>query len=1083
VKLWEARVDNEVVNARADGDQTLVPLPARLNPNDPVSVALRLGQAANGSGTSVTLAAPRTAAPTVINEWTVRADSGRVLVPRGGNAELVSPALTESGLEWISGRSRFSAFFLLGFAALGAVFLRARSGWRVPLGLVACINVTIGALLLAAQALMLQRQNLRELTYAATMVPAGENVAMQLANVGEWRALLVGWGVALAVVGAGLLLALRLPAVRERWYSGLLLPVGIVLLTLGLLAQRGGAVLFYAGVGLAVYFMMFIPGANRWYRARRAKNQPPPIAPGSGPATVVSLLALIGVAGLTFGSAPTVRAEGEPSPWLQDGVRAAQSIVQTWTIRDDRLFAELEIAVRGGPADSFLLLRSPAVLTEFKGDGLRLSKVERGDDVVYFVVPERDGLLTARARFERPLPDRTRGLPLPTGPAATQRVTLELDQGGWEFTSPAAVQVLPTPGLGEGRSGATLVLAPHAAAEIHLQPKGRDPTAEATQFFAEAANLYVPGPGVVNGLTRVTVRPVQGRVTALELEVPAGLTVGDVRNGPIGTWRFDPQKRRLLLAVEPAQTETFRFDVETQLGTGALPFDLALEPLRILGAAGEVGTLALGFGGDAQPESVRPTGLSPVNVQDFDATLLPQSREGQALAALQQVWRYGQAGGRVELKVAPVAPEVRLASRQVLSLDDDRLVMAVDLNVAITRVGLFKLSFALPAGLEVEALSGPALSQWTEAQEGAQRIVTLHLNGRTIGDQSFALTLAGAAPHAQDGWSVPRLLVREATRQTGEVLLVPGKGLRLRAVEREKVTQLDPRSVGGLQPGTLAFRLLQDDWVLRVGIEALEPWTTVSALQEVTLREGQTLTRIALRYRVENAAVKHFRVRLPGLSEERARTVRATGSAVSDMVKLPGEADVWEIRFQRGIAGETDVQIEFQGLAAREQGQEPIATPEFVGARQVVQFVAVRGGGRLELDTGTPPRGWTRTDWSAVPANLQSRSDRTVPAFCFRVAEPEGALGVNVRRHDVAEALKLRVTQGELTTLFSPTGGAEGRCARKEHPPRSPAQGRPAVQHVRQWRERRRGARGGCVPLPCGDQHRRRPLGRRAARL
>jgi len=51
-------------------------------------------------------------------------------------------------------------------------------------------------------------------------------------------------------------------------------------------------------------------------------------------------------------------------------------------------------------------------------------------------------------------------------------------------------------------------------------------------------------------------------------------------------------------------------------------------------------------------------------------------------------------------------------------------------------------------------------------------------------------------------------------------------------------------------------------------------------------------------------------------------------------------------------------------------------------------------------------RGWQRVDWSAVPGNLQSASDRSVPVLCFRVAEPERPLSVNVRRHDVAEALK-----------------------------------------------------------------------------
>jgi hypothetical protein len=45
-----------------------------------------------------------------------------------------------------------------------------------------------------------------------------------------------------------------------------------------------------------------------------------------------------------------------------------------------------------------------------------------------------------------------------------------------------------------------------------------------------------------------------------------------------------------------------------------------------------------------------------------------------------------------------------------------------------------------------------------------------------------------------------------------------------------------------------------------------------------------------------------------------------------------------------------------------------------------------------------------------------------MPALCFRVAEPESALAVGVRRHEVAEALKLRVTAAELTTLFAPEG-------------------------------------------------------------
>ncbi|HWA24504.1 MAG TPA: hypothetical protein VG734_02435 [Lacunisphaera sp.] len=1023
VKLWEARVDNEMTNARVDGEYTIIPLPARLNPNEPVSVALRLGQAAAGSGRTVKLLAPRTLAPTVIGEWTLKSDAGYGLVPQGGNIEVIHPGLKETGYEWLTRHARLPLAMLFGLVALSALLLRSGWGWRLVAGMLFGLAAIWTAVSDAGNVISSQRGNVQEVTYAATMVPAGETVFIQVGNVVEWRAMIVGWGVAAAVAGMVLLGAGLLRARRGR--SALVVSPALALLATGLLAQRGGAVYFFIAAAVAIFLLLLLPALIRWKRGGDEEETLPPVEPGTGPAAVVSLLAVSLLGGLAPGSAPNLQATEivAPAPWLQPGAKAAQAMAQNWTIRENRLYAEVDLTIRGGPGDSFLLLRAPAVLTDFKGDGLRVGKVERDGTTAYYVAPDREGVLTAHARFEMPVPDRAAGIPLPTGPAATQRVTLELDQGGWEFVSPMAVQILPTPGLGEDRSGATLVLAPQGAAVIKLQPRRRNVAAEATQFFAEVVNLYVPGPGVVNGFSRVAIRPVQGRVAELDLDVPAGLTVGEVGKGPVGAWRFDPVKRRLHVAIEPAQTEAFRFDVETQLGAGALPFDLGLEPLRVVGAAGEVGTLALAFGGDAQPEAMKATGLSAINVQDFEASLVPATREGRPLANVQQVWRYGQAGGRVDLKVSAVAPEVRVAGRQVLSLDDDRLVMAVDLQVAIMRVGLFKLSFALPEGLEVEALSGAALSQWTEAQEGSQRVVTLHLNGRTIGDQGFSLTLVGAAPRPQAAWPVPRLRIREATRQTGDALIVPGKGLRLRAVDREKVTQVDPRTVGGLQPGTLAFHLLQEDWVLTLGLEALEPWVTVQALQEVTLREGQTLTRIGLRYRVENAALKQFRVRLPGLGEEGARTVRATGPAVSEIVRVAGEADLWEIHFQRGIAGETDVQIEFQGPAVRSQNQEAIPALVFPGARQAVQFVAVRASGRLELEAANIARGWTKADWSAVPADLQDRSDRSVPALCFRVAEPEGALLVGVRRHEVAEALKLRVTQCDLTTLFS-AGGA-----------------------------------------------------------
>lgn len=1028
VKLWEARVDNEVVTARTDGALTLVPLPARLNPNDPVVVGLRFGQAAGKNGSTVNLAAPRMAtASTVINAWNVRSDVGRLLVPQSGNAELLRPALTETGFEWLSTRARGVSLVTLMLLGLGVCLQRGSrsSSWRTTSGLAACGLAMGGALLLMVAAWVERRDNLHELIYAVPMVTGNENITLRVANVPEWRALVVGWGVAAILAGAGLLITGTTRRRGKRRFTGLLgdgfALAGVGLIAGGLLAQHGGAVLFFAAMSGMILWRIFVPGVNRWRQERRMRLAETILSgaePTSGAAPVLSWMVGMALTGLVVAGVQPSHAASTVSE------KAAQSVVQQWTIRGERLFAEADVVIRGVPGDSFLLLRSPAVLTDFRAEGLRVSKVERDGGTAYFAVPERAGLLMARVRFEVPLPDRTSPIELPTGPGVVQRVTVELDQGGWEIVSPMAVQVRVTADLGPDRSGATLVLAPQVKPIIQFRPKQRDVGAEATQFFAETANLYIPSPGVINGVTRITVRPAQGRVSALELEIPKGLTVGEVGRGPIGAWRFDSETRRLHLVLEPAQTSLFKFNVETQLGAGELPFALALEPLRVISADGEMGVLALAVGGDAQLESIRASDLSAVSVADFDSDLLPRGADGQPVATVQNVWRYGSAGGRVELKVVPVAPEVRAASRQVLSIDEERLLMAVELKVAIMRVGLFKLTFELPAGLELETLTGTALNHWTEAQDGDHRLVTLHLNGRTLGEHTFNLSLTGPAPRAQAAWAFPRFLIREATRPSAEVMIVPGKGMRLRAGEREKATPLDPRELGGVQSGTLAFRLLEDDWVLNLEIEMLEAWVTVQALQEVALREGQTFTRVGLRYRVENAAIKSARIRLPGLKAESLPTVRATGSAVSDMVQVADATDTWEIRFQRGMAGETDVQIEFQSPPESAGGRETIIPLEFLGVRQIALWAVVRTTGRLEVEPGQGPRGWSRVDWSSVPTTLQRRSDRSVPALCFRVAEPEGPFLLAVRRHGVAEALKLRVTQGNLLTVLAPTGAS-----------------------------------------------------------
>jgi len=163
-----------------------------------------------------------------------------------------------------------------------------------------CAVAVAGALWLTRMALIERRPNLQELAFAATMVPAGEAVSLLVSNLPGWRAMIVGWGVVAAAAGAGLILASAWrPRRTPASVFAVALPIGgTLLLATGLLAQREGAVLFFAATGAAVFLRMFIPGVIRWWRDRRDENAESLAEPGTGTAGAVSLLALIGLVAL-----------------------------------------------------------------------------------------------------------------------------------------------------------------------------------------------------------------------------------------------------------------------------------------------------------------------------------------------------------------------------------------------------------------------------------------------------------------------------------------------------------------------------------------------------------------------------------------------------------------------------------------------------------------------------------------------------------------------------------------------------------------------------------------------------------------
>jgi hypothetical protein len=1056
VRLWEVSVGGRPVTARQAGDETLIPLPATVDPNAPVEVKVRLGKPAIDRR-HVSLVLPTVFAPVLKTQWNVNADQNHVLVSSGGNVEPMMPSRWPNGFDWLANRG------LLPLIALAVLAVIAGIVGSTPFKLYAFAIAMVIAGAACWDALM-HTVPAAPLQLSLPVLASGESVKLEVTNIPAWRAFISWPGFAMVMFGTIVtFLAWR---VRESNLAWLVRWIAFGMIAIGLLLQTNGASWFFGLVMLAIAVIHLVPAAVQWNRNSRSRSatrttdvtsnaelDPHPAGGNPGSIVTTSILAfVVGSVGWCIPSRLDAAeiATAQVSTDELESIQSASSLTQKWnvSIREKRLIASADITLSGLPGDRFVLLRAPAVLTRFNGSGLRLSKLELPNQGVTYVVTitDTENEPSGNGSVEKPIDENTKaetvsetlplrryaasfefqfeaiqpasGIPVLTGGAALQQIELGYDEANWEVVclSAARIESLPVDQPGDSAVARVKMLLGPGPASVILRPQARDLTTEATQFFVEGAGLYSIGPGVVEGKHRFKIRASQGRVKELNLSIPGGITVSSV-DGPVSSWQFDADASLLKLQIDSTALSEFAVAVETQRSLDALPTEVQLSPVRVEGAGGEVGLIAIAFGSEAQPENVQAESLSLVNLGDFDVGMVTNPQ-----TTLHRVYRYGAEGGSLSVQVSPVSPEVRVGSKQVVSFGDERVVLGINFVTEISRTGVFQLSFALPAGLEVESLTGDALHHWSELTENGQRQIVLHLNGKTIGSQKFALTLTGAAPTDATQWFIPRFELNEATRHTGELVVQPITGIRLRTITRQNVSEADPRAMGAQGQGALAFRLLQSDWSLQLGIEKLAPWVTGQVLHDVTLREGQTRSTVLAQFTVQNAAIRNLSVRLPAMGADEQKTVRANGEIVSDFVRSSNDEHLWELRFKRRVIGPVQFQIEYERRGERDDNRESLIPIDFPDVRQLGYYFAVRSGGRLEIEAGEMTQGWQPSDWSTVPQALRDAGNRTSPALAFRAMSPATPMSLRAIRHSLAEALKLRVASGTLTTILSPTG-------------------------------------------------------------
>ncbi|HXS67827.1 MAG TPA: hypothetical protein VN761_03220, partial [Candidatus Polarisedimenticolia bacterium] len=390
--------------------------------------------------------------------------------------------------------------------------------------------------------------------------------------------------------------------------------------------------------------------------------------------------------------------------------------------------------------------------------------------------------------------------------------------------------------------------------------------------------------------------------------------------------------------------------------------------------------------------------------------------------ALRRAFRYADTKAVASVKASPVEPDVRAETQDTLSLGEDRTVLAVDATVNITSAGIFRLSFVMPSGFDVESITGSAISHWTEAKNGNARVITLHFPGKTDGKQQFNISLAGPGVKAANAWVVPQVVLREADKQLGTLLIVPEQGMRLQVASRDGVTELDPQKAGIPQKGVLAFRVLQTPLQLTLDIAQVDPWIQVTSLQHATVSEAQVKVAANLQYQIENTGLKALRVFIP----TNAEGVTFKGEQIAGFSAVDNSAtnglQQWEIKLHRRVIGEYVLKVNYQVPTPSEARETVVRGLQAADVNLQRGFVTVQSDPRLQVTVDAAPPALQPTEWQSIPRALRQGLQATSANFAYRLVEPSFALPLKLERHEAAKLLDAHVNNITFNSVISDDG-------------------------------------------------------------
>mgnify|MGYP001401268607 CR=1 FL=1 len=1005
--------------------QLLIPLTRKINPNDPATVELEYGQVHQASGfwrKRLDLTAPGCSVPVTYTDWYIIAPNEWAIFPAGGNMQAQSrqaasvgltPVLQQVGRLWINSMQRLeresvillwvAGIIALVFIILCAVFFRR---WLPNVVLAVFLVALVWAGVAAAiHGRIQQPASLTVLSFIhAVNADPDEAIHVSTELVPAWRRNITK--VNIMAISSIIAIAAVVSLIRRRFslwaVAAVLAAVLYFTAKLPVTWPILKALMTWGAPAALTGWCIFITLKKH---CRRASI---PVRTGAVP-----LLLIIGLMSIFSGC--SVMGPGTLPAQTSD----VQRVDCLLTAGDDNMEVRYNLRILADAPSSVSLLDDSAVLVSSPNPAEFVTiHPENGK---HTIIVDKAGVYTIEAIFLAPLSKESGqehagrfNLPLPMSLMNT--VKLIIPDTNVLIKSPQAIHLSST--VTQNTTTSDAMFEPGRPALFTWMPKERQASQEETHFYARDIALAHMTSGLLEVFHQVRLQIAQGQIDILKLHIADGETVTSVDAPDIGSWRFDPISHEVEVRMIRPATGVYDVTVVTQTASASLPFQVRLKPLIVHDAIEQHSML--GLGADASVYINVDQHPTVMNARDYirqSAELIAKVK-GLSEDQITQAFRFDSADSVITGQVLAVQSELRSREIARFNAEDERLVYNSQWFIEITKAGRFDVVLDIPEGYDIDTLVAEEVSHWDELTDTGKRQVYVHFKRKLTGTIQLNLALSQPITQVPERLTVPRVILEEVLKHTGQLMIGSEQGVRLSIAMRQGVSEINPAELGGSGQDMLAFQLLRPDWQLDLQTELVQPRVVAQTLHIAKITDGLVRHDHFLRYMLYNAGAKTYELSLP----DDATGVTITGPGIARREQTsPGH---WRVELADKVYDRPYLlRLTYETQYNQADGNVTLTPVQCTDADLQQGHTVVFATDRIELSVESKNTSMRPAEARNIPKYFGA-GDLSGAAMCYYSASEDNILAVKAIRHTAAEQIGAEVRRAELSTVITPSGQA-----------------------------------------------------------